>query len=116
MGENDFNRNRRSRRLTSTTSTAGVTTTTTSPQSTQSNSVQLVQPPPPTVIDLTVESIEDLMMADVQEQKDASDNEKSAPKEKSAKGKRKHVATGNPRGKPPKDPKDGDRDKSQGLA
>jgi hypothetical protein len=64
-----------------------------------------------------VESIEDLMMADVQEQKDASDNETSAPKNKSSKGKRKHVATGNPRGRPPKDPsKDGDRDKGQGLA
>ena len=57
------------------------------------------------------------MMADVQEQKDASDNETSAQKVKSAKGKRKHVATGNPRGRPPKDPnKDGDRDKGQGLA
>jgi hypothetical protein len=32
-----------------------------------------------------VESIEDLMMADVQEQKDASDNETSAQKVKSAK-------------------------------
>ena len=41
-------------------------------------------------------------MADVQDQKDASDNETSAPKDKSAKGKRKHVATGNPRGRPPK--------------
>ena len=78
--------------------------------------MQLVQPPTPKVIDLTVESIEDLMMADVQEQKDAFDNETSAPKNKSAKGKRKHVATGNPRGRPPKDPRDGDRDKSQGLA
>jgi hypothetical protein len=94
MGENDFNRNRRSRKLTSTTSTAGVTTSTTSPQSTSSNSVQLVEPPPPTVIDLTVESIEDLMMADVQEQKEASDNETSATKDKATKGKRKHVATG----------------------
>ena len=100
MGENDFNRSRRSRRLTSTTSTAGVTTSTTSPQSTSSNSVQLVQPPPPTGIDLTVESIKDLMMADVQDQKDASDNETSAPKAKFTKEKRKHVATGNPRGRP----------------
>ena len=51
------------------------------------------------------------MMAVVQEQKDASDNEISAQKVKSAKGKRKHVATGNPRGRPPMDPsKDGDRD------
>ena len=30
-----------------------------SPKSTSSNSVQIVQPPPPTVIDLTVESVED---------------------------------------------------------
>ena len=117
MGENDFNRNKRSRRLTSTTSTAGVTTSTTLPQSTSSNSVQLVQPPPPTVIDLTVESIEDLMMTDVQKQKDASDNETSATKDNATKGKRKHVATGNPRDRPPKDPsKNGDRDKGQGLA
>jgi hypothetical protein len=79
--------------------------------------VQLVQPPPPTVIDLTVESIEDLMKADLQEQKAASDNETSAPKNKATKGKRKHVATGNPTGRPPKDPsKDGNRDKGQGLA
>ena len=57
------------------------------------------------------------MMADVQEQKDASDNETSATKDKATKGKRQHVATGNPRGKPPKDPsKDDDRDKGQGLA
>jgi hypothetical protein len=57
------------------------------------------------------------MMADVQEQKAASDNETSAQKVKSTKGKRKHVATGNPRGIPPKNPsKDGDRDKGQGLA
>ena len=114
---NDFHRTRRSRRLTSTTSTTCVTTSTMSPQSTSSNFVQLVQPPPPTVIDLTVESIEDLMMADVQEQKDASDNETSAPKDKSAKGKRKHDATSNPIGRPPKDlSKDGDRNKIQGLA
>jgi hypothetical protein len=38
-------------------------TSSTSPKSTSSNSVQIVQPPSPTVIDLTVESIEDLMMA-----------------------------------------------------
>ena len=57
------------------------------------------------------------MMADVQEQKEASDNETSTQKVKSTKGKRKHVATGKPRGRPPKDPsKDGDRDKGQGLA
>ena len=57
------------------------------------------------------------MMADVQEQKNASDNETSTQKVKSAKGKRKHVATGNPRGRPPKDPsKDGDCDKGQGMA
>ena len=57
------------------------------------------------------------MMADVQEQKEASDNETSAQKVKCTKGKRKHVATGNPRGRPPKDPsKDGDRGKGQGLA
>jgi hypothetical protein len=88
-----------------------------SPKSTSSNSVQIVQPPPPTVIDLTVESIEDLMMADVQEQKAASDNETSAPKDKATKGKFKHVATGNPRERPPRDPsKDRDRDKGQGLA
>jgi hypothetical protein len=62
------------------------------------HSVQIVQPPPPTVIDLTVETIEDSMMSDVQEQKTASDNDTSAPKNKAAKGKRKHVATGNPRG------------------
>jgi hypothetical protein len=62
MGENDINRNRRSRRQVSTVS-AHVAT---SPKSTSFNSVQIVQPPPPTVIDLTVESIEDLMMSDVQ--------------------------------------------------
>jgi hypothetical protein len=63
-----------------------------------------------------VESIEELMMADVQEQKDASDNETSTPKDKSTKEKRKHVATGKPRGRPPKDPsKVGDRDKGQEL-
>ena len=74
-------------------------------------------PPPPTVIDLTVESIEDMMMADVQEQKAASDNETSENQPKATKGKRKHIATGNPRGRPPRDPnKDGDRDKGQGLA
>jgi hypothetical protein len=82
----------------------------TSPKSTSSNS-------PPTIIDLTMESIEDLMTADVQEQKAASDNETSASKDKSAKGKRTHVATVNPRGRPPRDPsKDGDRDKGQELA
>jgi hypothetical protein len=48
-----------------------------SPKSTSSSLVQIVQPSPPTVIDLTVESIEDLMMADVQEQKAASDNKTS---------------------------------------
>jgi hypothetical protein len=113
MGENYFNRNRRSRRQVSTASVQVAT----SPKSTSSNSVQILQPPPPTIIDLTVESIEDLMMADVQEQKAASDNETSPPKGKSAKGKRKHVATGNPKGRPPRDPsKDGDRAKGQGLA
>ena len=87
------------------------------PKSTSSNSVQIVQPPPPTIIDLTVESVEDLMTADVQEQKAVSDNKTTAPKDKATKGKRKHVATGNPRGRPPKDPsKDGDRDKGKGLA
>jgi hypothetical protein len=40
-------------------------------------SVKIVQPPPSTVIDLTIESIEGHMMADVQEQKAASDNETS---------------------------------------
>jgi hypothetical protein len=65
MGKNDFNCNRRSRRQISTRSTTSVTATTTSPKSTSSNLVQILQPPPPTVIDLTVESIEDLMMADV---------------------------------------------------
>jgi hypothetical protein len=88
MAENDFNRNRKSRREVSNAS-AHVAT---SPKSTSSNSGQLVQPPPP---------IEDLMMADVQEQKASSDNETSAPKDKATKGKRKHVATGNPRGRPP---------------
>jgi hypothetical protein len=113
MGENYFNRNRRSRRQVSTTSVHFATP----PKSTSSNSVQIVQPPPPTIIDLTVESIEDLMMADVQEQKAASDNKTSAPKDKSAKKKRKHVATDNPRGRPPRDSsKDGDRNKGQGLA
>ena len=64
-----------------------------------------------------MESIEDMMMADVQEQKAASDNETSANQPKATKGKRKHIATGNPRGRPPRDPnKDGDRDKGQGLA
>ena len=92
-------------------------TTSTSPKSTSSDSVQIVQPPPPTVIDLTVESIKDLMMADVQEQKSVSDKETSEQQAKATKGKRKHVATGNPRGRPPRDPsKDGDRDKGQELA
>ena len=96
---------------------SSASTVATSPKSTSSNSVQIVQPPPPTVIDLTVENIENLMMADVQEQKDASDNETSATKDKAGKGKRKHVATGIPRGRPPIYPrKDGDRDKSQVLA
>ena len=117
MGENDFNRTRRTRRQVLTTATTTVATMSTSPKSTSSNSVQIVPPPPPTVIDLTVESIEDLMMADVQEQKAASDNETSAHQPKATKGKCKHVATGNPRGRPPRDPnKDGDRDKGQGLA
>jgi hypothetical protein len=117
MGKNDFNRTRRSRRQTSTAFTTNVATTTTSPKSTSSNTVQIVQPSPPTVIVLTVESIEDLMMTDVQEQKAASDNDTSAQQDKAAKGKRKHVATGNPRGRPTRDPsKDGDRDKGQGLA
>ena len=57
------------------------------------------------------------MMADVQEQKAALDNETSAHQPKATNGKRKHVATGNPRGRPPRDPsKNGDRDKGQGLA
>jgi hypothetical protein len=103
MGENDFNRNRRSRRQVSTASTVA-----TSSISTSSNLVQMVQPPPPTVIDLTVENIEDLMMDDVQEQTAASDNETSASKNKAAKGKRKHVVTGNPKRQPSRDPrKDG---------
>ena len=64
-----------------------------------------------------MESVEDLMMADVQEQKAASDNETTAPKDKATKGKRKHVAIGNPKERPPRDPsKDSDRDKGQGLA
>ena len=117
MGENDFNRTSRMRRQVLTTATTTVATTSTSPKSTLSNSVQIVPPPPPTVIDLTVESIEDLMMADVQEQKAASDNETSANQPIATKGKRKHVATGNPRGRPPRDSnKDGDCDKGQELA
>ena len=98
MGENDFNRTRRMRRQVSTTATTTVATTSTSPKSTSSNSVQIVPAPLPTVIDLTVESIEEMMMADVQEQKAALDNETSANQPKATKGKRKHVATGNPRG------------------
>jgi hypothetical protein len=78
MGENNFNRNRRSRRQVS-TATVHVAR---SFKSTSSNSVQIVQPPPPTIIDLTVESIEDLLLADVQEQKAASDNEMTATKDK----------------------------------
>jgi hypothetical protein len=63
-----------------------------------------------------MENIEDLMMADVQEQIAATDDDTSAPKDKAAKKKRKHVATGKPRGRPPQDPrKDDDRDKGQGL-
>jgi hypothetical protein len=47
----------------------------------------------------------------------ASDNETSAQQDKVTKGKRKHVATGNPRERPPRDPsKNGDRDKGQELA
>jgi hypothetical protein len=111
MGEKDFNRNRRSRRQVSSASTVA-----TSPTSTSSNSVQIVQPPPPTLIDLTVENIEDLMMADVQEQKTAPDNDTSAPKNQAAKGKCKHVATGNLRGRLLRDPRKAkDRDKGQGL-
>jgi short subunit dehydrogenase-like uncharacterized protein len=119
MDKIDFNRNRRSRRQISTRSTTSVTTKTTSPKSTSFNSVKFIQPPPPTVINLTVESVEDLMlmMADLQEQKAVFENETSVPKDKSAKGNRKNVATGNPRGRPPRDPsKNGDRDKGQGLA
>jgi hypothetical protein len=113
MGANDFNRKKRSRRQVSTAS-AHVAT---SPKSVSSNLVKLVQPPPPKIIDLTVESIEDLMIADVQEQKATSDNKTSAPKDKATKGKRKHVATGNPRGKPLRDlSMDGDCDKGQELA
>jgi hypothetical protein len=85
MGEYDIIRTRRSRQQVSTACTINVATSSTSPKSTSSNSVQIVQPPTPTVIDLTVESTEDSMMADVQEQK-------------ATQGKRKHVATGNPRG------------------
>jgi hypothetical protein len=91
MGEIDFNGNRISRRQVSAASVHVAT----SPKSTSSNSVQIVQPPLPTVIDLTVKNIEDLIMADVQEQKAAPVNETSAPKDKAAKGKRKHVATEN---------------------
>jgi hypothetical protein len=99
-----------------------------SPKSTSSNSVQIVQPPPLTIIDLSVESIEDLMMANEKEQKASSDNKTTAPnnkvtnetsaqKVKSSKEKRKHVATGNPRERPPRDPsKDVDRDMGQVLA
>jgi hypothetical protein len=117
MVENDSNRTRRSRRQVSTASNASVVTSSISPIWMSSNSVQIVQPPPSTVIDLTVESIEDLMVADVQEQKAALDNKTSEPNDKATKGKRKHVATGNLRGRPPRDPnKDGDRDKSQGMA
>ena len=51
------------------------------------------------------------MMADVQEQKAASDNETSAHQPKATKG------TRTPREQPPRDPnKDGDRDKGQGRA
>ena len=57
------------------------------------------------------------MMADVQEQKAASDNETSEHQPKATKETRNHVATGNPRGRPPRDSsKDGDLDKGQGLA
>ena len=68
-------------------STNKVVTSSTSPKSTSSNSVQIVQPLPLTVIDLTAESIEDLMMADVRQQKAASDNKTSEPKDKATKGK-----------------------------
>jgi hypothetical protein len=108
MGENNFDRNRRSIPQVSTASTVA-----TSPKSTSSNSVQIVQS---TAIDLKVKNIEDLIMADVQEQKAASDNEASVPKDKAAKGKRKHVATENLRGRPQQDPRKDDRDKGQGLA
>ena len=97
MVENDFNCTRRLRRQISTASTPNMAMTSTSPKSTSSNLVQIVQPPPPTIIDLTVESIKDLMMADVQEQKSVSDKETSEQQAKATKGKRKHVATGNPR-------------------
>jgi hypothetical protein len=69
------------------------------------------------VIDFNVESIEDLKMADVQEQKAAWDNESSEQQAKATRGKRKHVATGNPRGQPPRDlSKYRDRVKGQELA
>ena len=86
MGENDFNRTRRSRCQVSTASTTKVATKSTSPKSTSSSLVQIVPPPPLTVIDLTVESIEVLMMADVQEQKAASDNKTSEQQAKSTRG------------------------------
>jgi hypothetical protein len=112
MGEKNINRTRRNRQQISPASIVA-----TLPKSTSSDSVHIAQLPPPMVIDLTVDSIEDLMMADVQEQKTVSDNESSAPKDKAAMGKRKHVATGNPRGRPLRDPsKDGDGYKVQGLA
>ena len=63
----------------STASTIKLVTSSTSPKSTSSNSVQIVLPLPLTVIDLTAESIEDLMMADVRQQKAASDNKTSEP-------------------------------------
>jgi hypothetical protein len=114
MGENYFNRTRRAKRQAANLNNTSIVTTTTSSHFTSSKLVQIVQPPPPTIIDLTVKSIEDLMMAD-QEQKAASDNETSEHNSKSAKGKRKHVATGNPRGRPPRVPKkDEYRDKNQG--
>jgi hypothetical protein len=117
MGENDFNRTSRSRQQVSMASTVNFATSSTSPKSTSSDSVQIIQPPSPTGIDLTLKSIENLMMADVQERKAVSNNETSKPKAKATKGKRKHVATGSPRERPPRYPsKNGDRDKGQGLA
>jgi hypothetical protein len=57
------------------------------------------------------------MMADVQEQKAASDNETSEQQAKATKKNQKHVATGNPRERPPRDPsKNRDRDMGQRLA
>ena len=66
-------------------------------------------PGTPAYVDLTTENSDNSTVQTMDEQHGSAT--------KQDKTKRKHVATGKPRGRPPKDPKpDGDPDKDQGLA